>query len=351
MFKKVEVNTFQQSFDSRIRNFAYIWNQGHLIEYVINRYKWYIYPKMNKVALFPLHVDIETTAKCNLRCPMCPSRHLSQEKYSEYGHMDMELFKKVVDECADRRIFSIRLSWRGEPLVNPKFKEYVYYAKVVKRVPNVSFLTNGSLLKGKLAEELIDYGIDYISVSIDGLKEIYEKIRYPVKFNTVCKNLRDFKELKEKKGVKKPVIRVTTLWPAVAKDPGGFYDRLSPVCDKIVYNHLKDYSVTEPQKVGFICQFPWERLFVAFNGDVQPCSNTKDSFVVGNVLEDTLEEIWHSPRMNEVRRLHMAFRRMDISPCNQCSYGIDYVKLWRDRDWTDWDPKELLPENERPARD
>lgn len=343
MFKKVEVNTFQKSFDSKLRGLAFIWHQGNTLKYLLNRYRWHFYPKMGKVYPFPLHVDIETTAKCNLRCPMCPSRHLSNEDYGKYGHMDFELYKKLVDECAENGVFSIRLSWRGEVLVTPEFEKYVHYAKVVKKIPNVSFLTNGAMLKGKLAEKLIDYGTDYISVSIDGLKDIYEEIRYPVKFDTIYNNLKKFKELKRQKGKKKPVIRITTLWPAIAKDPKAYYDKMSLVCDKIVYNPLKDYSLTEPIKTDFICQFPWERLFVAFNGDVQPCSNTKEPFIIGNAEETTLSEIWHGSRMNELRDQHSVGKRMEISPCNRCSYGIDYSNIWIDRDWTDWAPRELLP--------
>lgn len=345
MLKKISVNSFQKSFDSTIRNLAFFWNQGHPIKHAFNRYQWYMYPKMNKVAPFPLHVDLETTAKCNLRCPMCPGRHISNEEYSGRGHMDLDLYKKLVDECARHHVFSIRLSWRGEALVNPKFAEYVYYAKVVKKIPNVSFLTNGCLLKGELAEQLIEYGVNYISVSIDGMGNMYEQIRHPIKFDTIYENLKAFKELKENKNTRKPVVRITTLWPAIARNPREFYEKLIPVCDKIVYNPLKDYSITEPQKEHFICQFPWERLFVAFNGDLQPCSNTKEGFVIGNVAENSLEEIWHSSKMNELRRLHIHGKRREVFPCNQCSYGIDYSIVWKDRDWSDWDPKELLPKS------
>ncbi|MFC1579350.1 radical SAM/SPASM domain-containing protein [Thermodesulfobacteriota bacterium] len=323
-----------------------MWKQGNIIKYLINRYQWHLYPKMGKVSPFPLHVDIETTAKCNLRCPMCPSRHLSEKEYAEYDHMDFELYKNLVDECARNKVFSIRLSWRGEALTTPDFAEYVRYAKIVKKIPNVSFLTNGAMLKGKLAEKLIDYGADYISVSIDGLKECYEVIRYPVTFETIYNNLKAFKKLKKEKRKSKPVIRITTLWPAVAKEPKAFYDKMSPVCDKIVYNPLKDYSLTEPIKKDFICQFPWERLFVAFNGDVQPCSNTKDKFIIGNALHSSLKDIWNSEKMRELRDTHSEGRRMDIFPCNRCSYGIDYSNIWQDRDWTDWNPRELLPEGE-----
>lgn len=343
MFNKVEINTFQKSFDNKLRNLSFIWHQGNILKYLLNRFRWYFYPKMGKISSFPLHVDIETTAKCNLRCPMCPSRHLSEEEYGKYDHMDFDLYKKLVDECADNGVFSIRLSWRGEVLVTPEFEKYVHYAKVVKKIPNVSFLTNGALLKGMLAEKLIDYGTDYISVSIDGLKEIYNKIRYPVKFHTIYTNLQNFKELKKQKNKKKPVIRVTTLWPAIAKNPKEYYDKMSQVCDKIVYNPLKDYSKTEPVKIDFICQFPWERLFVAFNGNVQPCSNTKEPFIIGNVKKVSLSEIWNSIKMNELRNQHSAGKRMAVSPCNCCSYGIDYSSIWVDRDWADWDPNELLP--------
>ncbi len=345
MLRRVEVNTFQKRFDSRLRDYIFMWNQGNLMRFLINRCRWYAYPKMNRVASFPLHVDIETTAKCNLRCPMCPSRHVSQDRYSNYGHMDFKLFKTIVDECARHRIFSVRLSWRGEPLVNRRFGEYVHYAKVVKKIPNVSFLTNGTLLTEDISRHLVEYGLDYISVSIDGLKDVYEKIRSPLRFETVYRNLQGLMEVRRRAGTKKPAIRVTTLWPAIARDPRAFYERLRPVCDKIVCNPLKDYSVTEPAKVGFICQFLWERLFVGFNGEVQPCSNTKDGLVVGRVPEDTLEEIWQGSAMERLRERHLALKRGDVFPCNRCSYGIDYARLWKNKDWSRWDPAELLPKS------
>jgi len=346
MLNKIEVNTFQKNLDNKRRNFAFIRNQGNILKYLWNRFQWHYYPKIGKVPDFPLHVDIETTAKCNLRCPMCPSRHLTKEEYRKYGHMDFELYKKLVDECADNSIFSIRLSWRGEVLVTPDFAKYVHYAKVVKKIPNVSFLTNGAFLKGDLAEKLIEYGTDYISVSVDGLADIYEVIRHPVKFKKIFNNLQKFKELKEKKGAQKPVVRITTLWPAIAKDPQAYYDKISPVCDKIVYNPLKDFDLLEPIKENFICQFPWERLFVAFNGDVQPCSNTKERFVIANAKKQSLKLIWNGDKMKEIRQIHKANKRMTIFPCDHCSYGIDYTALWKDRDWTDWDPKEMLPKEE-----
>lgn len=348
MFKTVKVNTFQKNFDSKYRDFMFSWNQGHYLKYLKNRAQWYLYPNIRRVSKFPIHVDIETTAKCNLHCPMCPRRHISKERVGAYGHMDMELYRKLVDECADNKIYSIRLSWRGEVLVNPGLAEYIRYAKIERKIPNISFLSNGSLLKGEIAEKLIDYGLDYMSISIDGLADVYDKIRHPLKFDDIYKNLSNFQALKKKKKSKKPVVRVTTLWPAIAANTREYYEKISKVADKIVYNPLKDYSDTTQNKSSFVmCQFLWERLFIGFNGMVQPCSNLKNEFVIGDTKKNSIKEIWHGENISKLRRMHEDGKRLKIFPCSECSYGVDYEKKWKGRDWTKWDPMELVPKDNK----
>ena len=301
-----------------------------------------MYPKRGHVSRFPLHVDIETTAKCNLRCPMCANRHLGSTDYNAYGHMDFSLFKRIVDQCSKNQLYSIRLSWRGEVLLHPEITKILHYAKVEKGIRNVSFLTNGALLKGSIAEALVDYGIDYISVSVDGLDEMYEKIRYPLKFKTIYDNLFAFKELKRKKNKSRPAVRITTLWPAIANNPAEYSGRMKKVSDRIVFNPLKDYRITTQDK-QFVCQFPWERLFIGFDGKVHACSNTIEPLVVGDVNNQHLQAIWHGSTMQRIRELHGNLNRLDIPQCSRCSYGVDYQDRWKQRDWSNWDPNELMP--------
>lgn len=344
MFKTVKVNFYQKNFDSWYRNFLFDWNQGNYLKYVKNRIQWYLYPNLKKTPPFPLHMDIETTAMCNLRCPMCGNRYISDEKFKNYSHMDMSLYKRLVDECAENKIFSVRLSWRGEVFINPQFLECVYYAKVKKKIPQVSFLTNGMKLKGEIAEQLIDFGVDYISVSVDGIGEVYERIRSPSLFKDIYRNLHEFRQLREKKGRKKPLIRVSTLWPAIANNPKEYYEIMSKVSDRIVFNPLKDFSITGQDRHDFtICQFLFERLFIGFDGTAHPCSNTKNEFIIGDVNKSSIGEVWQGDRMKQLRQMHKSGKRLEVFPCSECSYGVDYEKRWRRRDWTNWGPKELLP--------
>jgi len=125
-----------------------------LIKHIKNRIQWYTYPTLKRVAKFPPHLDIETTAACNLRCPMCPSRYIGDDEYKNYGRMDFDLFKRIVDEGAENGLYSIRLSWRGEVFTHPKLFDMIHYAKVVKKIPQVSFLTNGLMLKSAKAKKI-----------------------------------------------------------------------------------------------------------------------------------------------------------------------------------------------------
>ena len=50
----------------------------------------------------------------------------------------------------------------------------VSYAKH-KGIKDVAFLSNVERLNPKLTEELIDAGLDWISISFDGMGEVYNK--------------------------------------------------------------------------------------------------------------------------------------------------------------------------------
>lgn len=320
---KVKINEHQFAYDTKWRQFWFVVNQGNPLAFLKNRFEWYYYPSIFRVKeKFPLHVDFELSSACNLRCNMCYTVTDYFKEIVKKSFMDIDVFKKGIDECAENGVFSIRLSWRGEPLLHPKFLEAVHYAKVIKKIPNVSFLTNGVKMENEVAEALIDYGVDYISVSFDGTGEIYNSIRKPSVYEEAVKRLRKFQELKREKGVKKPVIRVTSIWPAIAQDIERFKKELVPVTDKIVCNPYIDFHAGPKPDPDFICQYPWQRLTVSSNGNIVNCSGDNcEQYAFGNLEKMTLKEAWHSEKMKVLRDKNMAGKRMDIVSCAVCRHG------------------------------
>lgn len=303
--------------------FNFLRGYGHLPRFLYNRLVWYFFPKWHILTEFPQHVDIEITNICNMGCPMCYTV-LPAFVRLEHGFIDFDLYRKIVDECAAGGTYSIRLSIRGETLLHPDLIKMIRYAKS-KGIPEVSFLSNGLLLTEELSEEIIDAGLDWMTVSWDGLGKTYEKYRAPAKFEEAVERLKKFQEIKKRKRKLKPVVNVSTVWSAIKEDPEAFYSTFKPIVERVTCNPTLDFDSHLEQDPNYACPFPWQRFVIYWSGQVMQCINDPfEKDPVGNVRKHSIREIWHSSRMEEVRQAMIrgnGERLEKWQACRQCSYG------------------------------
>ena len=238
-------------------------------------------------------------------------------------YMDHNVFKKVVDEIAGK-VFAIRLSLRGESTLSKHFLDSIKYAKT-KGILEVSTLTHGKKLTGNYLKQIIDAGIDWITVSIDGMGEDYNKIRHPLTWEGTLERLKEIKQLKESIGKSRPVIKVQGIWPSIRPYPTEYYEALLPYTDLIAYNPLIDYLDNDDEieyENNFSCPQLWQRMVINSDNSVVMCSNDeKQDSMIGNVKFQTVKEIWHGQRLNFIRKLHMhkdGFKC--LHPCKVCYY-------------------------------
>tara|TARA_B100000029_G_scaffold403020_1_gene402693 strand:+ start:1048 stop:2106 length:1059 start_codon:yes stop_codon:yes gene_type:complete len=320
----MKINKGQFRLSSKTKNFKFEINRGngHLLEYMINRIRWHLFPRINRVSKFPSHVDIELSSLCNLNCPMCYTTTDEFKSKVNQKSMDFELFKKIIDECKKYDLYSIRLSFRGEAFVNKNIFDMIKYAKD-NGIKEVSTLTHGGYLDETKFEKLIDLDLDWLTISFDGIGKTYEKIRYPLKFDDAVNKIKNFSEIKKRRGVVKPVIKVQTVWPAISKNPKEFFDIFDPITDQIGSNPLIDYlhRDTEIQyEPNFTCPQLWQRLVIGADGIVQLCSNDEmETNPIGDVTKESIFEIWHGKNMNNARKIHEEHMGIDkLSPCKHC---------------------------------
>jgi radical SAM protein with 4Fe4S-binding SPASM domain len=312
----VKVNADQFVLDSRRRELLWHLRRRHKLAYYLNRLQWYLYPNIRYVPPFPIHVDYEVSSICNMNCPMCFRPHRSDQND---GLMDFDLFRQSIDECASHHLYSIRLSWRGEPTMHPRLLEMVAYAKRAG-IKEISFLTNGMKIQGDYAEALVRAGVDYLSVSIDGLYENYNRIRKPAKFEDTVARLRNLRRLRDSVGRGFPLLKVNTIWSQVKERAREYYDIFSPLVDIISFNPDYDYVTTDcPVPEDHVCQYPYQRLTIKWNGDVPMCISDWDCEVLlGNIGRDRLKDLWDGPTMQAIRTDHKEGRARDYGPCRKC---------------------------------
>lgn len=306
---RVPINKGQFTLDTAERAALFEKNRGFGCEreYAENRRQWSEYPRSGHVADYPLHVDVELASICNLRCPMCYTISDEFRKKVNAKIMDVDLFKRVVDECAAGGTYSIRLSFRGEAFLHPRIVDCVRHAKAAG-IREVSTLTNGVRIDERMFTEMMEAGIDWITFSVDGIGEIYENIRRPAKFDELVAKLRAFKQIKETAGTVKPVIKVQGVLPAIEHDADAYYAIFSEISDLVSANPLIDFTrskVDLPKIPDFSCPQIYQRLVVGADGLCMMCANDESGdLIVGDANRQTIHEIWHGPEMSRVRDLH-----------------------------------------------
>ena len=299
----------------------YFLNRGHFVRHIKDRLYFRIFPKFKIVPPFPTHLEIESASACQMRCPMCYTTYMDNNLK---GIMKLDLFVKIVDEAVARGVYSIKLSWRGEALLNKNIVRMVRYAKE-KGIPDVAFLSNAERLTPELSEELIDAGLDWISFSFDGFKETYDVIRAPAKFEETVQRIRMLREKRDAKHSQKPLIRVQSIYSAIKHDPDGFkqiWDNVADSCNFIA-DQIRSFEEGKINHNPFYqCPTPWQRMAIAYDGKVHQCiSDYAGMNILGDVNVKSLHEIWHDRPFRELRRSFNRFRYLDNAACRICSDG------------------------------
>jgi len=280
------------------------------------RRKWKEYPQKKIVARFPLHLDIESTNTCNLRCPMC-GRNWMKEKL---GFIDWALYKKIINEGVRYKLPSIKLNYRGEPLLHPQLVEMVSYAKK-KGILEVQFNTNGLLLNKKKARELIEAGLDRIIFSFDGAtKKTYEKIRRGSNYERVIKNIKRLVEIRNNFGLKRPLVRVQMVkMKENEKEVERFIKMWLPIANRVAVSTERNPLGAKKRLEHFPCHQIWQRLMVCWDGEVRMCCGDWYGEVkLGNAKRSSLYKIWHSKKLNNIRKIHKEGRFDEVPVCSRC---------------------------------
>jgi len=302
--------------------FRYFINQGPIIKHLLDRIRFRIFPKLGIVSEYPTHIDIEAVSQCQLRCPMCWTTYLPD---NIKGKMKYEVFKKIIDEVAGKGVYSVRLSWRGESLIHPDIIKMIQYAKE-KGIPEVAFLSNAGRLDKKMAEAIVDSGLDWISFSADGVDEVYNEIRKPLKFNDTIEKIQYLKNYRDNQGLNKPLIRVQSIISAMISNSEKFENVWKGVCDRVnvISDENRLFEEEQQHDKYYMCPTPWQRLTIAHDGRVHQCkADYTAAQILGDINVSSVYEIWHGSPIKELRN---RFRKNEaVDHYKACSFCSDNV--------------------------
>jgi pyruvate-formate lyase-activating enzyme len=303
-------------------------------EYWEYRRKWNEYPKQHIVADFPIHLDLEVTNHCNLKCPHCyRTLAIKNKTFGPQGLMSWELFTKCIDEGAQHGLCSVKFNYQGEPLMHPRLCDMIKYCKD-KGIVEVMFNTNGVLLTDELSRGIIEAGLDKIIFSFDAADpELYHQLRYPATLEETQQKILRFLEIKKEM---KSIFPVTRISMVKMKDNEEDVENLiaywKPRLDLVTfvdyhnqagYDTVEGRKLTGNRKTRFACAQLWQRMFVWWNGKLTLCcGDYEGTHAMGNANQSSLKEIWQGEQYNKLRQWHIEGQYHKIEICKNCDLNV-----------------------------
>ena len=315
-------------------------NPLYLIKGVFGR-TFYIFPQR------PERIQIEITNRCNYTCGMCPRESFNLPEKD----ISLDLFKKIIDRLAPfsgkglKTPYNITLTGWGEPLLHPALMDMIVYTK--DKGHNVGVTTNGLLL-APFVEIFIEKALDKLTISLDSVEEGSEVVEGHPSNKVVQKNIESLIRYRGDK--KKPMITIQITMHGkkqcletvkYAGEVGA--DRVYLVRLNIPFGmnsfkrpnleeELEIYKESEEiaKKYGLqvdnnftafdnqllrslykklrpmmyrsdkYCPKPYDYLYINIDGKATPCCDLP-RYEVGNVLKQSIDEIWHGENMQYFR--------------------------------------------------
>lgn len=308
---------------------------------------------------------IEVTTACNLNCQTC----IRHSWVDPHAHMKVATFKRIMESLDDLPMLErVIFTSFGEPLVNPNLLPMI--EEVRKRNLAVTLGSNGVLLTENVVRELMRLEIDQLVVSIDGGKpETYEGVR-GTQLSLILENVKRFNQIKNELGLVKPSLGIEFV--AMKSNQDELRDLLELASElnasRLVVSHvlpytkemdeekLYGYGPREPLKTGswpiksdvwvrwgFLelprmfwgaerrCKFVQDKsIVVGWDGGVSPCyafshsykyyavdgvEKNVERYVLGNVNEESLADIWMN---EEFTRFRSNVRAFHFPSCPDC---------------------------------
>ena len=314
------------------------------------------------IAHKPVVFQLETTNVCNVRCEMCPRTSKMQRRL---GHMKPEIYEKIIEQIepysppellkwrkylalsdfkdvfmkSDEDYFAFTISAEsltlhgfGDPLLDPNIIDRIKVAKL-KNIP-VYFSCNPNNMNENLLRCLLDAGLDYLKYSLEGLDaEIIKKYRgIEVDMKQIYDILNKSIELVDRNHYRTLVILTMLLFGKTNQETADAF--LKEWYGQSLFAYVKnthhawvykddDNFFNTSQYMRTFCEHPWMAVSILYDGTVVPCPLDYDGILaMGNVKEQSLEEIWNSKKYLEFRRQHAEGSFPESHYCNTCDLPL-----------------------------
>ena len=314
----------------------------------------------------PTIFNIETTNYCNMKCVMC-ARTIYMTRKNIW--IDDQLFEKTLDKINIYKQDNLDNFWNwlekeakfninevsengfyfsvvsrclilhgfGEPFLD---KYLIKRLKACKKrnIPTYFSCTPATMTVEK-ATQAMEAGLTVLKFSLDAMDdESIKSIRgKKANYKESIDKIHQLIKIKKEKGFKTLLVPCMIEFNNDEKSLKLQEDFLNFWKGKGVYAYIKSQDnrwlfeknkklMNKSHYATQYCEFPWTSATIMAEGNVVPCTQiSNNEIVLGNVNDNSLEEIWNGKKYQELRKMHISGK---FPKGHKCSEKCDQVKLY-----------------------
>jgi radical SAM protein with 4Fe4S-binding SPASM domain len=233
---------------------------------------------------------------------------------------------------------SLVLHGFGEPFLDKNLIKRIETC-TKKKIPTYFSCTPATMTVEK-AKKAMDAGLGVLKFSLDAMdeKKIQQVRGKRANFSDSIKKILELIEYKKKRKLKTILVPCMIDLAMEASDKEMHQSFLKFWKDKDVFAYIKsqdnrwlyendkDLKSTSHYSSQY-CEYPWLSLTVMADGNVVPCTQVSNNeIVMGNIKENSLEEIWNGEKYKEFRLMHVSGK---FPKGHKCKEKCDMKKLYQ----------------------
>ena len=231
-------------------------------------------------------------------------------------------------------------------MLHPQAVELMSYAK--EKGAKIGLITNGSKFTEESLTALIETCVDVIEFSADACDErTYNWVRPGLNWDRLNENVKLAVDIRDR--LQADTNLIVSVINQKGVDVQNTEQYWSKIVDKVQVRKYLTWGYNEDRsadstpylshKERIPCPWLFERLNIDSRGDVTLCGEDisfKEKFA--NIMEISIEDIWHGPEFTYFREKHLSGHGNDIPICSKCpdwqyrSWQYNYWKVLRDAD-------------------
>ncbi len=315
----------------------------------------------------PYIYNIETTNYCNMKCVMCPRtmymtrkniwidddlfekllnnvKTHEKDKLENFWNWIENEYNQKIDEVSENGFYFSVISKHlvlhgfGEPFLDKKLIKRISMC-TKKNIPTYFSCTPATMTVEK-AEKAMEAGLGVLKFSLDAMDERkIQKIRGKrANFEDSVEKIIKLLEIKKKRNFKTILVPCMIDLGFDNTDITMHKEFLKFWSDKKVFAYIKsqdnrwlyenDKDIKSKSHYSQqYCEYPWLSVSIMADGNVVPCTQISNSeLVLGNINDNSLEEIWNGKKYQELRKMHVSG---NFPKGHKCNDKCDMKKLYQ----------------------